>query len=551
MAQFIPPTFDPQKTPPGERRVFRDLQNCPGTEDWKILHSFDLPDHIRQAEGEIDFLVLIPGLGLICLEVKSHDRIARNENGTWELGTKVETRGPFKQSSEAMHSLRNSKLKNIKRGIPMISAVAFTEVIFDQPAVEWEPWQVIDSRNFGGTNLRDALLAICHAMRTKFAQIPNAKWFDPNSTEPTTESVNQIIQALRPHFEIFQTPVQRLAEIESEILEFTEQQFSVLNMMEFNQSVLVVGPAGTGKTVLAIESVRRAMNQGKRVLYLCFNRRLAQSVAYSIGQHQSVEVKTFHSFLEQICGERIGSRNPKEYFDSYLPQRALEILAGQDFEKFDVLVVDEFQDLAKDVFLKVLRKLVDIDKVESREFFFGDFQEQTIFGSGSDARRIIRTLAVDLPVLNLTKNCRNRPELEFPLSLQGFDVYSEYLRPTGGKFKSFDELSSDYIPSIASFIRNLVGQYTAEQVKILVPSNLDKQSEILTRIFSSIGNSSDLRPEVVGIYEYKGLECRAAVLIGLRNLTLSRNRMLYYIAATRATEQFVVSVSEELRDAFV
>lgn len=551
MAQFIPPSYDPDRTPPGERRFFRDLQNCPGTEDWKILHSFDLPKHVRQAEGEIDFLIMIPGQGLICLEVKSHDRIARNENGSWELGNRTEPRGPFKQASEAMHSLRGTRLKNMKSEIPMISAVAFTEVVFNQPAIEWEEWQVLDSRNFGGTRLRDALLRICEAMRTKFSQVPTAKWFVPNSTEPTIESINALVGDLRPHFEVFQTPLQRLAEIENEILEFTQQQFSALNMMEFNQSLLVVGPAGTGKTVLAIEAVRRAMNQGKKVLYLCFNRRLAANVARSIGQQPNVQVKTFHSFLEKVCGEGIGSKEPKEYFDSYLPRRALEKLNEPDFEKFDVLVVDEFQDLARDNFVRVLRSLVDLENDESKEFFFGDFQEQTIFGNSSEVKKVFRKLAVDFPVLNLTKNCRNRPELDVPLSLQGFEVYSEYLRPNGGEFKYFDESSSDYIPKITAAIKGLIGQYTVNQVKILVPNNSFLKNPLLVRIMSALGSSPEFQPEVVGIYEYKGLECRAAILIGLSDLTLSKNRMLYYIAATRATEQFVISISEELKDSFV
>lgn len=551
MAQFIPPSFDPDRTPPGERRIFRELQNCPGTEDWKIIHSFDLPKHIRQVEGEIDFLILIPGLGLICLEVKSHERIARNDQGVWELGNKTEVRGPFKQASEAMHSLRKERLKNLRPGIPMVSVVAFTEVVFDQQAIEWESWQVIDSRNFGGMKLRDALVHVCQKMREKFSQVETARWFTPGTPEPTHESINEVIQSLRPYFEVFQTPRQRLQAIDSEILEFTEQQFDALDKMEYNQSVLFAGPAGTGKTLLAIESVRRAANQGRKVLYLCFNRRLASYVSKCIGEQSNAVVMTFHAYLEKLTNLSLGTTPRKDYFESLLPNEALKIVSNPEFQKFDIVVIDEFQDLAKDKFVAVIRQLIDWENFDSRQFFFGDFDEQAIFGSGKDARQIFRQLAISTPVVRLSKNCRNRPELEVPLSMQGFTVYSEYLRPKGGKFLYFDESHPDYLNRIVRVIRDLVGRYTLEQVKILVATDSRNPGPNVLKILHALGNSPQFCPEVVAIYEFKGLECRAAVLINIGDIGIAQNRRLYYIGVTRATEQLVLSISSELRDAIV
>ena len=551
MAQFIPPSFDPDRTPPGERRVFRELQNCPGTEDWKIIHSFDVPKHIRQVEGEIDFLVLIPGLGVVCLEVKSHERIARNDHGLWELGNKTEVRGPFKQASEAMHSLREKRLKNLPRGTPMVSAVAFTEVVFDQPAIEWESWQVIDSRNFGGTKLRDALIHVCQKMREKFSQVETAKWFNPGTPEPTHESIREIVRSLRPYFEVFQTPRQRLQAIDSEILEFTEQQFEAIDTMEYNQSVLFVGPAGTGKTLLAMEAVRRAANQGRNVLYLCFNKRLAMHVAKCIGQQPTTVVMTFHAYLEKLTGLSLGSTPRKDYFESSLPNEALRLVSSPEFQKFDVVVIDEFQDLAKDQYVAVIRQLIDRENFDSREFFFGDFDEQAIFGSGKGARQIFRQLAVSTPIVRLTKNCRNRPELDVPLSMQGFTMYSEYLRPNGGKFLYFDESHPDYLNRIVTAIRDLVGRYTSAQVKILVATDSRNPGPNVLKILHALGNSPQLRPEVVAIYEFKGLECRAAILVDIGDISIGQNRRLYYIGVTRATEQLVLSISPELRDAIV
>ena len=45
-----------------------------------------------------------------------------------------------------------------------------------------------------------------------------------------------------------------------------------------NKRMLIYGPAGTGKTLLAMEQCRRLRAEGKKVLYVCYNRLIANSV---------------------------------------------------------------------------------------------------------------------------------------------------------------------------------------------------------------------------------------------------------------------------------
>ena len=63
--------------------------------------------------------------------------------------------------------------------------------------------------------------------------------------------------------------------IDLEIRQFTEQQFGALEKMDTNKRVIFDGPAGTGKTVLALEAARRGHAAGRRVLLMCFNNALA------------------------------------------------------------------------------------------------------------------------------------------------------------------------------------------------------------------------------------------------------------------------------------
>ncbi len=105
MAHLIPPHY-PTGTSPGEVLMFQALASAPAS--WVVLHSLHIPEHVRQIEGEADFVVLIPSLGVLCIEVKAH-LSADFRAGAWYLGSNPapDYRGPFRQAEEAARSIRN------------------------------------------------------------------------------------------------------------------------------------------------------------------------------------------------------------------------------------------------------------------------------------------------------------------------------------------------------------------------------------------------------------------------------------------------------------
>ena len=86
---------------------------------WTVLHSFDIADHRRRLAGEIDFLCLVPGEGVLVVEVKGCHSL-RRRGGDWYYGRSAEPdhRGPFRQASEAMHSLRRRLARASPRAQP-------------------------------------------------------------------------------------------------------------------------------------------------------------------------------------------------------------------------------------------------------------------------------------------------------------------------------------------------------------------------------------------------------------------------------------------------
>ena len=78
---MIPSYLSPDVISRGEKEIFEILSSSPGTEDWIVLHSLNIPQHLTRPHHEIDFVVLAPGYGIFCLEVKSGD-VSRKE-GIW------------------------------------------------------------------------------------------------------------------------------------------------------------------------------------------------------------------------------------------------------------------------------------------------------------------------------------------------------------------------------------------------------------------------------------------------------------------------------------
>ena len=113
------PPYCPDSAPPGERALFDAFASHPATDDWIVLHSLCIASHVRQVQGEADFVVIVPGHGIVVVEVKSHRSVDRLADGRWKLGSRPPTsRSPFQQASDAMHSIRHYLVSLASRSPP-------------------------------------------------------------------------------------------------------------------------------------------------------------------------------------------------------------------------------------------------------------------------------------------------------------------------------------------------------------------------------------------------------------------------------------------------
>ncbi|HWQ91253.1 MAG TPA: NERD domain-containing protein, partial [Clostridia bacterium] len=383
------PSSLPAQAPPGERELFLRLRDDPSTADWTVLHSLDIACHRSQVTGECDFLVIIPRKGVVCVEVKSHNYVHRN-CGDWYYGTQPDpdTRGPFKQASGAMHSIRAQLLK--KR--PDFNRVVFWSCVVLPYASgkmltgEWHAWQLADKAIFSAAPPSRWLLTVIDNARNFLSGCAGATWFHPESQEPYPEQCKAIAEALRPNFEFFESPRARQERLEKELKLYTQEQCLALDAMGNNPRVAFSGPAGTGKTLLAMEAARRSANAGRRTLLLCFNRFLGMWLAKQVPSTPELKVSTLHGLMLDITGRKpdSGELQDPSFWGNTLPLAAIDrvLASGKEEQRFDELIIDEAQDLLWNNYIDFMDLLLRGGFCTGRWRMFGDFEKQTIFGPG-------------------------------------------------------------------------------------------------------------------------------------------------------------------------
>ncbi len=552
------PAFCPDGAPPGEKAVCAALRDSEDTDEWLVLHSLGIADHVRQVEGEADFVIIVPDTGILVIEVKSHQSIDRRSDGTWKLGNDAPTaRGPFQQASEAMYSLRSYlEKRNVDlRHIPMLSAVWFTGVRARAmlPAnPEWHDWQVMDSED-----VKSAPAAILRTLAAGTTHLDDKiRHFSSGGVGPDSETAKRIASLLRPTFELVTVAGDRRRARESQLINFIEEQFLALDAASDNHAVLFTGPAGSGKTFLAMESAHREIATGKQGRLLCFNRFLGKQLASDLAGLEGLNVVTFHKELLRLAAvSRVPEGAGPAFWNEKLPQRAMDALIDSDSSLLsDFLIIDEIQDLATDPYLDVLDLMVTGGLKEGRLLLFGDFERQAIFDNETGRDRL-RLRAPYLSTYKLMQNCRNLPRIGYQVNLLSHlqPGYEQFRRQDDGIDPVFRQYQAgqDQSTLLTIAIRGLRDDgYELSEIVVLSPlrdaSTAATTSDPWLRQILKPADGLVARPGQVRystIHAFKGLEAPAVVVTDLDETTTTDNfDSLLYVGLTRATDRLIALI---------
>lgn len=186
-----------------------------------------------------------------------------------------------------------------------------------------------------------------------------------------------------------------------EVRRLTEQQFSVLSMLRRAPRFAVFGPAGSGKTFIAMEQARRLAADGKRVAILCYSRGLSRFIRRASDalpeRQRPAFVGTFHQW-----GWRLGLQLPatptSQWWETESAQEMLAAVRALEAERrFDAIIVDEAQDFGVPWWPVVIASLRD--EVNGELVVFAD-EDQEVFERGESALPELTPIVLDLNVRN-------------------------------------------------------------------------------------------------------------------------------------------------------
>jgi hypothetical protein len=557
MARLIP-SFVDDHTPPGERDVFNML--AAGPDDWVALHSLDLAPWNHGLRTEIDFLVIVPDTGLLCVEVKSHENISF-ENDRWS--PPEIKRSPFKQASDARHAFyrRLRELAPQFRHVPVVHCCIFTRARFDLPPnLSVSPWELVDGRVFQSFAKADDF---CVDLRTRMRGSIHADGrLHPLGQPLSGTEVDAIIntclpvQKRRPNA---REQIERRAQDIERLLR--DQQKPVLQLAALNDRVVISGAAGTGKTLIAMEVARRAAERGQRVGLVCFNQLVGdwmRDVAHrGAAPLPNLVAGRAIRIMAEMTGISIPKDAPAAYWDRDLPEELEDRLTDPDLSvtaPFDYLVVDEAQDLlGRPRLWHCLVRFLSGGLADGSFCLFGDFENQVLGERQAMDESLTALRAAAKPATyRLSENCRNyRIVGESAVLLSGFakGVYSGYMRLGGGMQNydiSFYEDNREQQEHLSRWLREfkLQGYRPADITVLSFRAAEDCAAARLAATGVKLRPVWHHAPDAVGytsVQAFKGMENKIIILTDVVLGEPQFHRDLFYTGMTRANESVRVA----------
>ena len=120
-------------------------------------------------------------------------------------------------------------------------------------------------------------------------------------------AIEAIVRAFRPDLVFSDALESQLHAVSRRLDERTEDVLRTAEALDANQRVWVEGPAGSGKTRLAIRWARRAERRGERVVLLCFNKPMAAFFALQFEDARTSDRRRVPRRRAEVGSRRLAS----------------------------------------------------------------------------------------------------------------------------------------------------------------------------------------------------------------------------------------------------
>lgn len=561
-----------------EKAVFMALEGIMDRPDWTVIHSLQLTDNLFTLHGEADFVVFVPGKGILVIETKSPN-YAVYEGGDWYLDkTPKPEKSPLAQLDKATASIhRFLENRDLYKDVPIARLVWFTSLSRfqfinktpgDMQFYEWE-LALSEDLDHPAKTVEKVLDEYIKSHKQRKEVTLSPELFDKGAADAAAG-------ALVNDFKLFRTADDRYVERVKVARSALDEQVAILDIVETNEHIYLDGAAGTGKSFLLIEAARNASKRGKKCLITCWNVMMAEELRREIGPRPNIDVYDLNTLMLEICGLQANPKNSDTvWYESTLPTRALQVLTNKPhWGDYEAIFVDEFQDVvANTSILALLFELSASKKPKGTQLVFAGDKNQQIMRDQGKVKNPFDTaklLIEDMVHVRLRTNCRTVPKLAEKLpGLTGLDInVIKHRLPASsdGGLEVVKANAGHQTKALAEVLRKLMEEYRNKDIRVLSPFGV--KTSLIGELFSRESKSADERwlKKVLrdpngplgeipwrSIAKFKGLESDVIVLTDINQRaaefatetgkTLSE---LLYVGASRARYKCVILASDEL-----
>ena len=539
MAQIYPQKENLTDVPYSEIRVYELLEKLPDT--FYVFHSVQWikrGSKWKSTWKENDFLILNKSLGALVLEVK---------------GGEIECHGGvFQQINSETHEV--SFLNPAKKNDPLSQAIdgiyhyrkliaQITDRLDDRFPVEAAVWfssckvqHKMDSfplkyREVSGAVLGDeAFLKGPKAINDVYEFYQNR-----GKVDVTDQEFQKILDLIATDFELITAPAARNGELDHAFLKLTNEQTGLLDYISEQKNATIQGVAGTGKTLIAKEAARRFGLEGRKVLFLCFNRFLYADLLLRY-PYDNVTYYNIHTLISKY---RPGS----DTSTAQLRAAELQRIDWDELE-YDDVIIDEAQDFEN----KEILYFKDLTELRDGHFFVFYDKNQLV-----TTREVPEWVRESECKLILTKNCRNTCEIALT-SYNVIDVeLNQRIMMVNGEQTSISFARGESLPKLAQLLKLFTGDQYGYEYNDIVILSLKKEDDSILKDVRKLAGIPIMREKsnnsvlFTTSRKFKGLESRAVIITDIDESCFTNDEMKrnFYVACSRATQHLSLFVNAD------
>lgn len=385
MGVLVPPDFPLEMLANDEERLVVRALVDQLSDDWLVIPDVGMGDSYR--DRQTDIVIAHHRDGVAVIEVKGH-RVSIDQ-GIWKAHGSVMEPQPLTQAKDNAYTLRN-RLRDTHPSLSRLDvawAVALpntTEIVGRLP-MDIDRRQVLTC-----DRLEHARDAIDELMSYRFSQSLGAV------------GIERLVTVIRPDVDFSWDPEARARLARARLDAICSEHVEVLARLDLNRRVCVTGGAGSGKTRLAVEWVRRALDRGERVLLCCYNDPLGGELIARLPSDERLEVGAFLRLAFELEGMPhldVPDDADRDWWDQvalgHLHRHWHHVTA-----RFDTIVVDEAQDFSP-AWLAQLQAL--LDPAGPRRFLMVADEAQGVYSRGF----VLPSVDDGWTRCELVTNCRN------------------------------------------------------------------------------------------------------------------------------------------------